>query len=270
MPPVAADHVCWNVLRFVTRTQPKRRRKSSESWRPEPKLLRRRPLLLPHPPTQQRLPRMLRKMMRKLRKQCRSRRSNSSTRPCLVRRRVCIDGRHTRTPADGSVIAADLSGPMSDGYNPIAVEAAWDTWWEAVGVYKPALTADGQPKPEGTFVIPLPPPNVTGALHIGHALTVAVQDCLVRWNRMLGKTVLYTPGYDHAGISTQSVVEKRLYKSTGQTRHDLGREEFLKRVWAWKDDYQIRITSQMRRLGASTDWSRVAFTMDDVSAARTR
>jgi len=148
-------------------------------------------------------------------------------------------------------------------YDPVRVEAAWDLWWEKLGVYKPALTESGEIKPEGVFVVPLPPPNVTGALHIGHALTVAVQDCLTRWNRMQGKTVLYTPGYDHAGISTQSVVEKRLYKATGQTRHDLGREEFLKKVWEWKDQYQQRITKQMRRLGASTDWSRAAFSMDE-------
>lgn len=157
----------------------------------------------------------------------------------------------------------DLSGKMADGYNPTAVEAAWDTWWEAIGVFKPQLGPDGLPKPEGTFVVPLPPPNVTGALHIGHALTVSVQDCLIRWNRMLGKTVLYTPGYDHAGISTQSVVEKRLYKQTGQTRHDLGREGLLEKIWEWKGQYQARITNQMRRLGASTDWSRAVFTMDE-------
>ena len=156
-----------------------------------------------------------------------------------------------------------MSG-MADAYNPIAVEAAWDAWWEKIGVYRPALTKSGEIKPEGLFVVPLPPPNVTGALHLGHALTVAIQDCLTRWNRMLGKTVLFTPGYDHAGISTQSVVEKRLIKATGQTRHDLGRHEFLKRVFEWKDQYQERITQQMRRLGASCDWSRVAFTMDEV------
>lgn len=161
-------------------------------------------------------------------------------------------------------LSQDLSEKMADGYNPIAVEAAWDLWWEKIGVFKPALTPEGNPKPEGTFVIPLPPPNVTGALHIGHALTVSVQDCLIRWNRMLGKTVLYTPGFDHAGISTQSVVEKRLYKSSGKTRHDLGREKFLETVFEWKDQYQARITMQLRRLGVSTDWSKVAFTMDDV------
>ncbi|GJE94069.1 valyl-tRNA synthetase-like protein [Phanerochaete sordida] len=163
----------------------------------------------------------------------------------------------------------DVTQPMSNsGYDPIAVEAAWYDWWEAQGFFKPQLTPDGKVKPEGQFVIPAPPPNVTGSLHIGHALTTAIQDGLVRWNRMLGKTTLFVPGFDHAGISTQSVVEKRLWKSSGKTRHDLGREEFLKTVWEWKEDYQGRITTQLKRLGGSYDWSRVAFTMDDnLSAA---
>ena len=82
----------------------------------------------------------------------------------------------------------------------------------------------------------LPPPNVTGHLHVGHALTVAIQDALIRWNRMLGKTTLFLPGFDHAGISTQSVVEKRLYKADGLTRHDLGREKLVERVSEWKDE----------------------------------
>ncbi|KAI0051297.1 hypothetical protein FA95DRAFT_1554638 [Auriscalpium vulgare] len=156
----------------------------------------------------------------------------------------------------------DLSQPMSSGYNPIAVESAWYDWWHAEGFFKPELGPDGHPKPEGLFVIPAPPPNVTGTLHIGHALTTAIQDGLVRWNRMLGKTVLFIPGFDHAGISTQSVVEKRLYKTSGKTRHDLGRERFLETVMDWKNDYQERITNQLHRLGGSYDWSRVAFTMN--------
>ncbi|KAH8105479.1 tRNA synthetases class I-domain-containing protein [Cristinia sonorae] len=157
----------------------------------------------------------------------------------------------------------DLSEPMAAGYNPIAVESAWYDWWEAQGFFAPQMGPDGKPKKEGTFVIPSPPPNVTGSLHIGHALTVAIQDTLTRWNRMLGKTTLFVPGFDHAGISTQSVVEKRLYKSSGKTRHDLGREKFLETVWDWKNEYQSRITNQLRRLGGSYDWNRVAFTMDE-------
>lgn len=155
----------------------------------------------------------------------------------------------------------DMSQPMASGYNPIAVESAWYDWWEAQGFFKPQTTENGENKPEGVFVIPMPPPNVTGSLHIGHALTIAIQDCLIRWNRMLGKTTLFVPGFDHAGISTQSVVEKRLYKAEGKTRHDLGREVFLGKVMEWKNDYQARITNQLRRLGGSYDWDRVAFTM---------
>ncbi|KAG8933507.1 hypothetical protein FRC02_011707 [Tulasnella sp. 418] len=162
----------------------------------------------------------------------------------------------------------DLSQPMAAGYDPIAVEASWYDWWNKQGFFSPQMGPDGKGKPEGTFVLPCPPPNVTGSLHIGHGLTVAIQDALVRWNRMLGKTVLFVPGFDHAGISTQSVVEKRLYKATGQTRHDLGRDVFLTKVWDWKNEYQERITSQMHRLGGSYDWDRVAFTMsDDLSRA---
>ncbi|ESK83669.1 valine-trna ligase [Moniliophthora roreri MCA 2997] len=155
----------------------------------------------------------------------------------------------------------DLSQPMASGYNPTAVEAAWYDWWNAQGYFAPQLTADGKPKSEGLFVIPAPPPNVTGSLHIGHALTTAIQDTLIRWNRMLGKTTLFAPGFDHAGISTQSVVEKRLFKTTGKTRHDLGRERFLETVMDWKNEYQGRITNQLQRLGGSYNWDRAAFTM---------
>ncbi|KAG6372693.1 tRNA synthetases class I-domain-containing protein [Boletus reticuloceps] len=156
----------------------------------------------------------------------------------------------------------DMSQPMPAGYNPQAVEAAWYDWWEAQGFFKPQTAPDGSAKSEGVFVIPFPPPNVTGSLHIGHALTVAIQDGLIRWNRMLGKTTLFVPGFDHAGISTQSVVERRLFKQEGKTRHDLGREAFLDKVMDWKNDYQSRITNQLRRLGGSFDWDRIAFTMN--------
>jgi valyl-tRNA synthetase len=109
----------------------------------------------------------------------------------------------------------------------------------------------------------IPPPNVTGSLHLGHALTTAVEDTITRWNRMKGKVTVWIPGTDHAGIATQSVVEKRLKKNEGITRHDLGREEFIKKVWEWKNLYGNKITSQIRYLGASVDWSREAFTMDN-------
>ena len=156
----------------------------------------------------------------------------------------------------------DTTKPMANSYNPVAIESAWYDWWEHKGFFKPALDSNNKPTSE-VFVVPAPPPNVTGSLHIGHALTISIQDCLVRWNRMLGKTVLWNPGYDHAGISTQSVVEKRLWKQQGKTRHDLGREQFLNKVWDWKEEYQMRISNQLRRLGASYDWERVRFTMDE-------
>ncbi|KAI0290120.1 tRNA synthetases class I-domain-containing protein [Russula brevipes] len=156
----------------------------------------------------------------------------------------------------------DLSGPMAASYNPIAIEATWYDWWIEQGFFQPEQAPDGGPKPEGLFVISAPPPNVTGRLHIGHALTVGIQDALVRWYRMLGRTALFVPGFDHAGISTQSVVERRLFKTSGLTRHDLGRERFLDTVMDWKNEYQERITNQLHRLGGSYDWSRVAFTMD--------
>ncbi|KAF9429607.1 AP-1 adaptor complex sigma subunit Aps1 [Podila epigama] len=157
----------------------------------------------------------------------------------------------------------DMTAPMAATYNPKAVEAAWNDWWEKEGFFEPELTADGNIKSEGLFVIAAPPPNITGSLHTGHALAVSIEDGLARWNRMLGKTVLFNPGTDHAGISAQAVVEKQLWKESKQTRHDLGREAFVKKIWDWKDVYQARINNQVRRLGASYDWTREAFTLSD-------
>lgn len=170
----------------------------------------------------------------------------------------------------------DVSGNMpKSAYNPIAVEAAWYEWWEEKGFFQPRykegteqLLPDGrnytgEVRDEGVFVIPAPPPNVTGSLHTGHALAAALQDTMSRWNRMKGKTVLWVPGFDHAGISTQAVVENRLIKLEGKSRHDYGREKFLEKVWEWKDEYQQKIMTQTKRMGSSSDWNRVAFTMDD-------
>ncbi|TPX44803.1 valine---tRNA ligase [Synchytrium endobioticum] len=156
----------------------------------------------------------------------------------------------------------DMSQPMAASYHPRAVEAAWYDWWEKTGVFSPELSPQGDIKSEGAYVISIPPPNVTGSLHIGHALTNAIQDCLIRWNRMKGKTVLFVPGCDHAGIATQVVVEKLLIKERGVTRHDMGREAFVQEVWRWKEKYGSRIYNQLRRMGSSYDWSRVAFTLD--------
>ena len=109
---------------------------------------------------------------------------------------------------------------------------AWQDWWEASGFYSADAAAGRAAGPEGRFVIVIPPPNVTGSLHLGHALTAAVEDALTRWHRMKGHVTLYVPGTDHAGIATQSVVEKKLMKEQGITRHDLGREVFLEKVGA--------------------------------------
>ena len=119
--------------------------------------------------------------------------------------------------------------PMAKSYDPKHVETAWYEWWEKEGFFKPQL---GSAKPK--FVIVIPPPNVTGALHIGHALTNSIQDTIVRWRRMSGYEALWVPGTDHAGIATQTVVEKKLQREEGVTRHDLGREKFLERVFEWK------------------------------------
>ena len=156
----------------------------------------------------------------------------------------------------------NIEGVFPTTYQPKYVEAAWQAWWEKEGYYTPNLQKALQTAQDDKFVMVIPPPNVTGSLHLGHALTTAVEDTLTRWHRMKGKIVLWVPGTDHAGIATQSVVEKRLKKDEGITRHDLGREEFMKRVWQWKEMYGNKITNQIRCLGASVDWSRESFTMD--------
>ncbi|CAL9052506.1 unnamed protein product [Musa banksii] len=131
------------------------------------------------------------------------------------------------------------------------------SWWEAQGYFKPSFDRGADP-----FVIPMPPPNVTGSLHMGHAMFVTLEDIMVRYNRMKGRPTLWIPGTDHAGIATQLVVEKML-ASEGIKRAELGREEFTKRVWEWKEKYGGTITNQIRRLGASCDWTREHFTLDE-------
>lgn len=174
------------------------------------------------------------------------------------------------TPEGAKKILKSLDDPHRKAYIPAVVESAWGSWWEKEGFFKPEFTADGNVKEEGYFVIPIPPPNVTGNLHIGHALATALQDALIRWNRMQGKTVLYLPGCDHAGISTQSVVENMLWRREGKTRHDLGREKLVETIWAWKGEYHDKINHVLRRMGGSMDWTREAFTMDkNLSAAVT-
>jgi valyl-tRNA synthetase len=146
---------------------------------------------------------------------------------------------------------------MEPRYNPQGVEERWQRTWEDEGLYR----ADAD-DPRPTFVVAHPPPNVTGELHMGHALQLALADALVRWHRMRGFNTLFQPGYDHAGISTQNAVEKDLARE-GTTRHDLGREAFEQRVWDWLRLYGRTIMSQFRRIGASLDYSRERFTMDE-------
>jgi valyl-tRNA synthetase len=148
-------------------------------------------------------------------------------------------------------------------FNPKAVEPRWSEAWEQSGAFKPKADPKAEP-----FCIVIPPPNVTGSLHIGHALNNTLQDVLVRFERLRGKSVLWQPGTDHAGIATQMVVERQLAQSGNEDRRSLGREEFLKRVWAWKEESGGAILHQLRRLGCSCDWSRERFTMDEgLSAA---
>lgn len=146
---------------------------------------------------------------------------------------------------------------LEKNYNPKDFEEKIYEKWETSGAFQPDMKSN-----KDAFSIVIPPPNVTGVLHMGHALDDSLQDILVRYNRMLGKKVLWQPGTDHAGIATQMVVERNLAKE-GLTRHDLGREEFVKRVWKWKEQSGGTICRQLRRLGASCDWSRERFTMDE-------
>ncbi len=155
-----------------------------------------------------------------------------------------------------------LDGVFPPTYQPKYVESAWQSWWEKEGYYRPDMEQAAKVSQDEKFVMVIPPPNVTGSLHLGHALTNAVEDTLTRWHRMNGKVALWVPGTDHAGIATQSVVEKRLKKEENLSRHDLGREAFIKRVWEWKETYGNKITGQIRSLGASCDWERESFTMD--------
>jgi valyl-tRNA synthetase len=146
---------------------------------------------------------------------------------------------------------------ISKTYDAQEVESRWYSWWESKGYFR----ADAESE-RPAFVIVMPPPNVTGSLHMGHMLNNTVHDVIVRRKRMLGFNTLWLPGMDHAGIATQNVVEKELRKQ-GLSRHDLGREKFLERVWEWKKEYGGKILKQIRRIGASCDWSRERFTFDE-------
>jgi len=145
---------------------------------------------------------------------------------------------------------------LSTTYNPQAIEKKWHAYWQENKLFKTEIKAEQEP-----FSLVIPPPNVTGSLHMGHALNNTLQDIIVRWRRMSGWNTLWLPGTDHGGIATQNVVEKELAKE-GLSRHDLGREKFVERVWAWKEEYGSTIMEQLKKLGASPDFSRERFTMD--------
>jgi len=152
---------------------------------------------------------------------------------------------------------SELTSELPKTYNPKEVESCVYQQWLDAGCFTPKI--DRAKKP---FTIMIPPPNITGSLHMGHALNNTIQDILIRYHRLKGEVALWMPGTDHAGIATQAVVEKKLKKER-ISRHDLGREKFLEKVWEWKNEYGGRILDQLKRLGCSCDWTRTRFTLDD-------
>ena len=156
---------------------------------------------------------------------------------------------------------------LAKSFEPAAIEARWAPLWEHDGTYRPK-TDPAKP----SFAIQLPPPNVTGTLHMGHAFNQTIMDSLTRYHRMMGFNTAWIPGTDHAGIATQIVVERQL-QAKGISRHDMGptpaeaRKNFVSKVWEWKEQSGNTITQQMRRMGDSVDWSREYFTMDEIGRA---
>ena len=146
---------------------------------------------------------------------------------------------------------------MEKTFNPNAVEQALYQHWEAQGYFKP----NGDTT-QDAYCIMIPPPNVTGSLHMGHAFQQTIMDALIRYQRMQGKNTLWQAGTDHAGIATQMVVERKIAAEEGKSRHDYGRDAFIDKIWQWKEESGGTITRQMRRLGTSVDWDRERFTMD--------
>ncbi|MFZ4713967.1 MAG: valine--tRNA ligase [Bacteriovoracaceae bacterium] len=152
-----------------------------------------------------------------------------------------------------------LESTLPKTYDSATVETKWYDRWKSGGYFKPK-----KGKANKAFSIIMPPPNVTGKLHMGHALDNTTQDALIRFKRMKGYETLWIPGCDHAGIATQSVVEKKVQKETGKTRHDIGREEFVKMIWAWKEEYGNTIVEQVQKMGSSCDWDYFTFTLDKI------
>ncbi|MFH0941823.1 MAG: class I tRNA ligase family protein, partial [Chloroflexota bacterium] len=151
----------------------------------------------------------------------------------------------------------EIEKEMPKAYEPGKVEQKWYEFWMEKGYFTPRIEPKKKP-----FVIIMPPPNVTGGLHLGHALTATLEDIMIRWHRMKGEPTLWLPGFDHAGIATQVVVEQILAKE-GLTRHQLGREKFVERMWQWARQTRQAISKQHQRLGISCDWSRELFTLDE-------
>ena len=155
-----------------------------------------------------------------------------------------------------------MENNLPSHYSPKDVEDKWYRFWEESGFFHSEPSSSKKP-----YTIVIPPPNVTGVLHVGHALNNIIQDILIRWKRMQGFNVLWMPGTDHAGIATQNVVEREL-SSKNIKRQDIGRERFIEEVWKWKQQYGSTIIQQLKKLGSSCDWQRERFTMDEgLSAA---
>ena len=158
-----------------------------------------------------------------------------------------------------------LINDLPTQYDHLAAQERQTKFWEEKGFFHSEVNPNKKP-----YAVVIPPPNVTGALHLGHALNDSLQDALVRMKRMQGFETLWVPGVDHAGIATQAIVEKRLLEQEGKTRWDLGREALVQRIWDWKDQYQARILEQLKAMGCSCDWKRLRFTLDDVCAKAVR
>jgi valyl-tRNA synthetase len=157
------------------------------------------------------------------------------------------------------------TGNLASAYDPALVEDAWYSFWEEQGLFHT------EPDPgKKSFTVVIPPPNITGMLTMGHVLNNSLQDIFIRWHRLKGDHTCWIPGTDHAGIATQTVVEKTIKREEGQSRHDLGREEFLGRVWQWRDKFGDIIIRQLRKLGVACDWERTVFTMDPKLSAAVR
>ncbi|OQA02832.1 MAG: Valine--tRNA ligase [Planctomycetes bacterium ADurb.Bin401] len=162
-----------------------------------------------------------------------------------------------------------MAEELSKTYEPKEIEKSSDEIWQKGNYFHTEPPAKGGRSAE-PYTIVIPPPNVTGALHMGHAIDNTIQDVLIRFKRMQGFNTLWMPGTDHAGIATQSVVEKNLKAQTGRNRHDVGREKLVEMIWQWKDQYGNRILEQLKRIGASCDWQRTRFTLDDMCAKAVR